>query len=170
MSVREKLKRALPPRVRGMLLEARRSMGPPPLEEIVLHPYEIEIDRSQGRRLNLVIPSISAINAFGGVLTTVESFLEIGRRCRAELRVIIDDYESTLDKSVLLKCAQRAGVDGNAIEVLTRTTNAPSVAVRANDVFMSHNWWTALNLQSLLDKQREAFSRTRPFLYLIQGL
>ena len=102
------------------------------------------------------------------MVTTIEVFLEIGRRCGADLRVIIDDFETKLDTSVLFKCAQTAGIDPATIDVLPRTATVPKIPLRANDVFVAHNWWGALNLRSLLDQQSAAFSRRRPFLYLIQ--
>ena len=128
----------------------------------------MEIDPSPRPRLNLLIPSIAPDKAFGGVITTIEIFLEVGRRCGADLRVILDDFDGKLDTTVLLKCARRAGVDNGEIEVLPRAVQTPKVSLRTGDVFVTHNWWTTLNLRALLDRQGAAFGRSWPFLYLIQ--
>ena len=168
MPGREWLKRTLPTELRSAIIDVRSSLAPPPLEEIVLHGYDTGADPSDRRRLTLIIPSVSPDKAFGGVVTTLDVFLQVGRRCGADLRVILDDFENRADTSVLMKCAQRAGVDGAAIEVAQRTTAEPRLLLRRNEVFFTHNWWTTLNLQSLLDRQSELFGVRRPFIYLIQ--
>ena len=41
--------------------------------------------------------------------------------------------------------------------------------MRSSDVFMVYNWWTALNLQSLLEQQSRHFAQAhKPYLYIIQ--
>src|SRR5262249_47040081 len=135
----------------------------------VLHDYQAVVERGTRHRLSLVIPSISQARAFGGVTTGLEIFLEIGKRTGAELRIIIDDFEQALDTSVIEKRAQTFGFDLSQIEILQRTAEKPVVAVRSSDIFFSFNWWTTLNILTVLRFQREHFEHPAlPLLYLMQ--
>jgi len=99
----------------------------------------------------------------------MDIFLEIGKRTGADLRVLIDDFGHGVDASVLKKCARNVGIDAAQIEVVPRTAEVPRVAVRANDVFYSFNWWTTLNIRTLLREQRRVFGgEPKPHLYAIQ--
>jgi hypothetical protein len=167
-SFRETLKRKLPPFVRDGVVELRHKLQAMALEDIVLHDYEMVVDRSKRPRLSLVIPSVSPEIAFGGVTTGVDIFLELGHRTGADLRFITDEFEQRSDRSMVDRRARAIGVDPAGIEVLPRTEEAPRIPVRATDVFVTYNWWTTLNARSLLDQQKKQFGAALPFLYLIQ--
>src|SRR6185312_4480208 len=167
--LREVLKRSMPKGLRQQIIAVREKLAAPPLEDIVLHDYELEPDDNAAPRLSLIIPTIAPDKAFGGVVTGIDVFFGIGRRARAELRVIVDDFGAADDPSVVLKRAKAAGVDPEAVEIVPRTRQTPRIAVRANDAFFSFNWWTTLNLRPLLRRQAEHFGGpVRPYLYAIQ--
>jgi hypothetical protein len=167
--LREVIKRALPVAVKDALISARDSLAAPPLEDIVLHDYELAADPKTRPRLTLVIPSISPRKAFGGVTTGIDIFLEIHKRTGADLRILLDDFEHGVDSSVVDKCARNAGLDPGVIEIVPRTRDVPGVTVRASDVFYTFNWWTTLNIRPLLREQSRVFGiAPRPHLYAIQ--
>jgi hypothetical protein len=166
---REVLKHALPTVVRDIVVSARDRLAPPPLEDIALHDYEFVPDPEIRPRLSLVIPNISPRMAFGGVTTGIDIFLEIGKRTGADLRILLDSYDRTLDTSVVEKCARGMGLEAAQIEIVPRRRWVPVVAVRASDVFYSFNSWTTLNLLPVLREQHRAFGGApKPYLYPIQ--
>ena len=166
---RELLKRSIPSSMREAVKAARARLAPPPLEDIVLHDYAVTLDSATAPRLTLVIPSISPANAFGGILTGLDLFLEIGKRTGAELRIVIDDFERDHEYSVVEKRAAALGMGAVSIDFLPRTTRTPVLPLRSSDVFFSFNWWTTLNIRPVLQEQCRLFSvPKRPQLYAIQ--
>src|SRR6516164_6991995 len=97
VSLREIAKRKLPSSVRELIVGVREWLSAPPLEDIVLHDYQAVADENARRRLSLLIPTITPSRAFGGVTTGIEIFLEVGKRTGADLRIILDDFEQSLD-------------------------------------------------------------------------
>ena len=102
-ALREAIKRALPVAVKEALISARDSLAAPPLEDIVLHGYELVRDSQRRPRLTLVIPGVSPSKAFGGVTTAVDIFLELGKRTGADLRILLDDFERGVERVALLR-------------------------------------------------------------------
>jgi hypothetical protein len=167
-TLRELMKRSLRGGLREQVLKLRARLSAPPLETIVLHDYAIVVDEDPRPRLSLVIPSIAPKAAFGGVLTGLDIFLEISRRTGADLRIIWDNFES-IDRSLVDGRARSLGLDAAAIEIVRRDREAPEITMRSNDILVSYNWWTTLNIRGLLDQQVARFGgEPRPFLYLMQ--
>ncbi len=167
--VREYIKRSMPTGLRNLVVKVREQLASPPLETIVLHGYKMLADENPRPRLTLVIPSVAAHAAFGGVTTGLEIFLEIGRRAGCDLRIVTDDFERVHDRDMVDRRARAAGLDPSAIEVVVREAQAPQLPVRSREVFVSYNWWITLNIRDLLDAQARHFGGAiRPFLYLIQ--
>jgi hypothetical protein len=168
-SLRETLKRALPPQMREAVIEARRRLAAPPLEEIVLHAYDLRAEPSATPRLSLVIPDVAPAKAFGGVTTGLDIVFEVGKRTGADLRVILDDFGRDVDRSVVDKRARAAGVDPSEVEVVARAREVPTIGVRPSEVFCTFNWWTTLNVRGLIEAQHRAFGGPRtPLIYLVQ--
>jgi hypothetical protein len=168
-SRREIVKRAIPKQVLRNLRAARLKLAGPPIETIVLHNYDLSKDLCSTPRLSLVIPSVDPTMAFGGVLTGVDIFLAIGRSTGAELRVIFDDFGREQDSSIIRKRCDDFGICYTDIEMVCRTKQIPELQVRRNDVFISFNWWTTLNLQPVLRRQAEMFGRPlMPHVYILQ--
>lgn len=166
LSFREMAKRWLPVFVKDTL---REHLLPPPEEDVVLHDYEVAFEPSTQRRLSLVIPSIAAGNAFGGVMTAIELFLEIGKRTGADLRIILDDLEPSNDTSLVEERARALDLGPNDIEIVQRTKSTQVIAVRCSDIFLTFNWWITLNMLPVMGAQKEHFQQPAlPFIYLIQ--
>ena len=132
-------------------------MGPPPFEDIYLHSYQAVRDESLRPRLSLVIPSIDPAKAFGGVVTALDFFLEAGKRSGAELRLILDDFASSPDTSILEKRARALGLASDQISVMPRGEQDPTLDVRVNDIFVTYNWWITLNIRKLISQQAVIF-------------
>jgi hypothetical protein len=165
---REVLKRAMPTFIRQTLNGLQDKLERPPLEDAVLHDYELVSDPAIRPRLSLLIPSISPKKAFGGVATGIEIFMEIGKRTAAEMRIVIDDFEN-VDAAVVDKCAGSVGLELSRVEIVSRRKWRPRVEVRADDVFCTFNWWTTLNIRSVVREQSRIFGGApKPYLYLIQ--
>lgn len=168
-NLREAIKRATPLVVRNAINEIRARLAPPPLELIVRHPYQLLREDAAGRRLTLVIPNLSKDKLFGGVATGVEIFLECAARLRAAPRIVIDDFDRRVDMGFLARAADRAGLAIADISILHRDAAVPQIAVRREDFFFAFNWWTALNVSSLLSEQERVFGLDRrPLVYIIQ--
>jgi hypothetical protein len=166
---REAIKRVLPDFVRHAVINVRDALAAPPLEDILLHEYLMDIDIDRQPRFTLVIPSVSPQKAFGGVTTALEVFLEICKRTGADARILLDEFHHGVDPSVVTKFARKVGLDSARIDIVARDGPTPRVGVRASDVFMTFNWAITLNIQSLIRKQSEAFNRSpSPIIYIIQ--
>lgn len=169
MRLREKLKRSLPKSILGPLQALKRQFAVPPLEEIVLHGYEMAAEPGDKPRLTLVIPSIAPEKTFGGVLTGIDIFLEIAKRTGADIRILLDETGPIPAGNCIAGRARSVGVDFSAIEILPRLVETPRVSVRSSDVFMTYNWWTTLNVQGLIRQQSLHFATApKPTIYIIQ--
>src|SRR3954447_22785543 len=166
LSVRDIAKRWLPTIVKDKLKE---HLLPPPEEDVVLHDYQVLFEASERPRLSLVIPTVAANKAFGGVMTAVELFLEVGKRSGVDLRIILDNLEASKDTSLVEKRARALDLEPNDIEIVQRTQSVPTISIRRHDIFMTFNWWITLNLLPVFRSQQQHFQQgALPFLYLIQ--
>jgi len=169
MRFREKLKRSLPKSILRPLQSLKRHLAVPPLEEIVLHGYEMVAETGTRPRFTLVIPSIAPEKTFGGMLTGIDIFLEIAKRTGADIRILLDETGPIPAGNSIASRARNAGVDFASIEILPRLVETPRVGVRSSDVFMTYNWWTTLNVQGLIAQQSRHFGMpAKPTVYIIQ--
>jgi hypothetical protein len=167
--LRDLIKRYAPAGIRELVVKLRARLAAPPLETMALHEYRMTADDTPRPRLSLVIPSVAAHAAFGGVSTGLDVFLEIGRRTGADLRIVTDDFERAADRDLVDRRAGALGLNPAAIEIVRRSEQTPEISVRRWEIFVSYNWWTTLNIRQLLDAQAAHFGGSlRPFLYLIQ--
>ena len=168
-SLREMVKRSAPTFLRNAVIDARARMAAPPLEDSVMHDYEISPSKSEIARLTLVIPSLAPDKIFGGISTGVEMFLQIAKRFGAQARILLDSHDKEIDRAFVIKCAEKAGFTNGEVEITPRSGWTPRVDVGRNDLFMAYNWWTALNLRGLLVKQSQSFQiAKKPLLYIVQ--
>ena len=123
LSFREMAKRWLPAVAKDIL---RAQLLPPPEEDVVLHDYEVVFEPSTQRRLSLVIPSIAPGKAYGGVMTGVELFFQIGKQTGADLRIVLDDPKPSNDISIIEKRAQALDLRLNEIEIMPRRELTPT--------------------------------------------
>ncbi len=168
-SLRTTLRRSAPQFARTAFSGLRARLAPPPLEDIVLHPYAMQAEGEGALRLTLVLPSLAADRRFGGVATAIEVLLECARRANAEVRFALDDFDRSVDRGFVEQCARRAGVDPSLVAIWPRSAHVQPIHVRRNDIFFAYNWWAALNLVPLIARQHETFAgERRPLVYLIQ--
>jgi O-antigen biosynthesis protein len=166
MSIRDIAKRWLPTIVKDTL---REHLLPPPEEDLYLHDYQVAFDPSARSRLSLIIPTIATSKAFGGVMTALELFLELGKRTGVDLRIVIDNRETPSGRALVDKRARALGLEPENIEIVQPVLNGQAIAVRRHELFMTFNWWITLNLLPVLRSQQEHFEQSAlPFLYLIQ--
>ncbi len=168
-SIRETIKRASPRFARDIYIDLRSRLAPAPREEILLHSYAAQFEDNDELRLSLVLPSLGSASLFGGVATSLDIFMECGKRANARMRLLLDDFDRSLDRGFLEKSARRAGVDPAAIVICPRSAEAQPIGVRRNDIFLAFNWWAALNLRPLISAQHARYGGDRkPLIYLIQ--
>ena len=169
MVSREKLKRSLPKFILKPLQSLRQRLAAPPLEDIVLHGYEAPPDPSPRPRFTLLIPSIAPEKTFGGMVTGIDIFLELGKRTGADLRIVLDEIGPVPAGNCIAARARLVGVDEQQIEIVPRLVEIPRITVRARETFMTYNWWTTLNAEDLIRQQSRHFGYPpRPTIYLIQ--
>jgi hypothetical protein len=166
--VRALVKRHLPGFARQMLIDMGR-LSAPPLEDLFLHEYEAQRDLESEPRLTLVIPSIAPEKVFGGLITGIEIFLEIGKLTGARLRVLIDEIERESNASLVDRLARKIGLDPGDIEIVPRREKIPKIPVALNEVFIAYNFFITLNVRNLVRQQAELFGvAQRPYIYIIQ--
>lgn len=126
------------------------------------------------KRLNLVIPALSAKHVFGGISTALHFFHEMAASFE-NVRIIItdevgftaEDNSDFADWEILnLADADRAG----RLIVSAGDRSKHTLSIRESDIFIATAWWTASLVKKLLT-QRELFwseCKEIKFIYLIQ--
>lgn len=167
------LKQNLPPQIKGLLQRLRETVAPPPIDDIALAEYDVLPDPNSTPRLTLVLPMLHKGSDFGGTATGIDIFcrlflaLEKGRS--ADLRVIVTDVVPETDPSIIVSRAAKAGltIAPGQIELL-RSAKA-QIAVRADEIFMTYNWWVTLNFAKARDAQAALFGNPpKPLIWLMQ--
>jgi len=123
--------------------------------------------------MTFVIPNLSASEAFGGVTTGIDIFLslagKIGETQETRLRLLLTDQDFATSTDIFTDRALAAGFDSEHIEVQRLQTDADQILVRPNEIFVTYNWWTTLNIEPMLEAQAQHFGMPRkPLIYLIQ--
>jgi glycosyltransferase involved in cell wall biosynthesis len=161
-----------PARVRALVREAKAAFAGPGIEEVVLGPYRLDPEETDRRRLTLLIPSIEAREAFGGVNTGIEFLIRLVQRLEAiggpiDVRVLAEDG-APAERTILPAMAARLGFDAARV-ALGRLPPGGAVPTRATDLFIAYNWWVGLNLHDLLRAQHARWGGPRrPRYQLVQ--
>ncbi len=173
MSFRSHLKQHLPPQVKALFLRLRASIGAPPIDEVVLADFAVTKDETATPRITLVLPLLQKGSDFGGTATGIDIFSRLSVALKAvqtiDVRVIITDVIAETDPSIVVDRAAKAGltIAPDQIEMVRSQTAA--IPVRANEIFMAYNWWTALNFAQVRDAQAKLFAKAPlPIVWLIQ--
>jgi hypothetical protein len=171
--IRKRVKTYAPASIVRMLRVARRSLGKPPIDDVVLADYDVLRDDNPNPRFNLVLPRLEAGSDFGGFATGIDIFcrlfLEINKTHTLDLRVFISDVIAATDPSIFVKRAGRVGLEVRDDQIELIRTTADTISVRDNDMFMTYNWWTTLNFAKVRNTQAAMFNRApAPLVWLMQ--
>lgn len=134
-------------------------------------PCDPRHDPWVGKRLNLVLPSISSQHYFGGIHTAVLIYRELCRYFPASRIVLVD---SAPDEEALSRFPDHVLVPSEQVSTAARQIvpfndrYQKSLAVAAEDVWLATAWWTAYAAQRLSRWQGENGGIDRPLVYLIQ--
>ena len=93
--------------------------GPQAADDFVDH------DRPMAPRLNLILPTIEPAAVFGGVTTALDIFLLAAARTGSDVRIILDDFNSRPDRTVLDSIGRRFGLEPEQILLLPRIEQSP---------------------------------------------
>lgn len=156
-----------------MFLRLRESVAAPPIDDVVLADFGVTRDDAVTPRLTLVLPLLQKGSDFGGTATGIDIFARLAVGLAAadniDVRVVITDVIAETDPSIVVNRAARAGltIAPDQIE-LVRSRNT-AIPVRANEIFMTYNWWTTLNFAQVRDAQARLFDQApRPMIWLMQ--
>ncbi|MBV6895974.1 hypothetical protein KWH70_08760 [Xanthomonas campestris pv. ionidii] len=157
-------------RVAARLDDAQASMVPATsVGEIT--PCNARHDPWQGKRLNLVLPSINRRHYFGGIHTAVLIYRELCRFFPASRIILVD---SAPDEEALLRFADHTLVSAGATSEAQRQIVSFSdrydktLPVAGDDIWVATAWWTAYAAQRLSAWQGANGGVDRPMVYLIQ--
>lgn len=171
--LRAKLRRAMPVHAKQAIQSFRKIVGQPPIDEAVLADYRFVSSANTRSRMTLVMPNLSKSEAFGGVTTGIDIFLNLTKAVAAtqplDLRLILTDSDQSTDVALFTSRAARSAFEPDDLIVQCIKSQTEHIEVRKDEIFVTYNWWTTLNIEPLLCKQSEHFEQPRkPLLYLIQ--
>ena len=167
---REVVKYLLPEGVRNAIVDLRSRLSPPPFEDLVIRNYRLQPDPDTTPRLTLAAPTLAPSQVFGGIATGVELAMQCCVGAGADLRILLDGHDRSIDQNLLRNTAAATGFDESRLAVVPRQAAFDEdVTVRRNELFVAHNWWTFLNLKRLKESQERVFGLPRrPIIYLVQ--
>ena len=172
-SLRSLLRQNAPNRIKALIQRIRGAVAPPPIDEAVLAEYRFAPDPNAKTRLTFVIPNLNEREAFGGVTTGIEVFLNLAAGLREarplDLRLVLTDHDQSTATDIFTRRADAMGFAPAGIEILKVRSRGETIAIRPAEIFVTYNWWTTLNICPLLDRQAEHFGQPlMPLVYLIQ--
>lgn len=167
------LKRNLPPALKGLVQRLRETVGPPPIDDIVLAQYTAQADPDPRPRLTLVLPLLQKGSDFGGTATGIDIFcrlcLAMGAAQPSDVRVIVTDIVAETDISIIAGRAAKSGLTIAPHQIERVMDPTAAIAVRAREIFVTYNWWVTLNFAALRDAQAALFGLPpRPLVWLMQ--
>jgi len=167
------LKRNLPASVKRLIQRMRETVAPPPIDDIVLADFQAERDDNPTLRLSLVLPMLQKGSDFGGTATGIEIFcrlfLALSASRRFDLRILVTDVVAETDTAIIITRAAKAGLTIMPEQIeLVRSPRA-QIAVRADEIFMTYNWWVTLNFAKVRNQQAAMFGIVpKPLVWLMQ--
>lgn len=167
------LKRNLPPAIKTVFQRVREAVAPPPIDDIVLAEYRALSDDNSTPRLSLVLPLLQKGSDFGGTATGIDIFCRLFLALSAtrpiDLRVLVTDVVAETDTTIITARAAKAGLAITPGQIELVQSPEAAIGVRANEVFMTYNWWVTLNFAKLRDQQATMFGNAaKPLVWLMQ--
>lgn len=125
----------------------------------------------QGRRLNLLLPSINARHYFGGIHTAVQLYRALERHFPATRIVLVDSAPdaAALERfgdHTLVDCAADSAVSHQIVPFNDRYGR--TLPVGEGDCWLTTAWWTTYSAQRLAAWQRQQFGAAGRLINLIQ--
>jgi O-antigen biosynthesis protein len=134
-------------------------------------PLNARTSSLPGPRINLLIPSVHPLHAFGGISTAVAFFQEFSPHVERLRIVPLREPEGP----VLAACSEYRTVsmeedsDLGAQVVFAAKRRGRTLPVCATDLFIATTWWSAHLARRLISWQSETFAQpSLPLIYLIQ--
>lgn len=158
-------------RIAGRLEASGPASAPPVTSVGEITPCSARPDPWQGKRLNLVLPSINRRHYFGGIHTAVLIYRELCRFFPAS-RIILVDSEP--DEEALSRFVDHivvpAGTTSDAMRQIVPFNDryGKTLPVAGDDIWVATAWWTAYAAQRLSAWQGANGGTDRPMVYLIQ--
>ena len=167
------LKRNLPPAVKNVFQRVRDAVAPPPIDDIVLAQYRVQRDDNATPRLSLVLPLLQKGSDFGGTATGIDIFCRLFMVLAAarpmDLRILVTDVVAETDTTIIIMRAAKAGLTITPDQIELVQDPRATIAVRAQEIFMTYNWWVTLNFAELRDQQAALFDTpAKPLVWLMQ--
>ncbi|WP_035100240.1 hypothetical protein [Aneurinibacillus terranovensis] len=126
----------------------------------------------EGKRINLIVPSINQEHLFGGISTALHFFDELSGD-KFKRRIILTDASPTQKDLEPFKEYKFLSMDEDANDeyqiVAVNDRYNRTLPVSSNDIFMATAWWTAYAAQRLVKWQSEAYNQNiKEMIYFIQ--
>lgn len=137
-------------------------------------PFHPTVSSFEGKRINLLVPSINKEHVFGGISTAIKFYEELVSASNGYARRIIttdacpsnDDLEK-YSEYVLVNSVQDAD-NGSQITPFNDRYNK-TIPVGKDDIFIATSWWTAYFAQRIVNWQSEVYKQEiQPVIYFIQ--
>lgn len=131
------------------------------------------VDYVDNVRLNLLVPSLSTKNVFGGISTAITLFELLCKKLNCNFRIIVlDDAINKSDmaayQNVDLVSWDYDGIQKSQIVDMS-CRNGKTISVGKQDIFLATTWWSAYVVEEIIKQQAHYFSsKAHPLLYLIQ--
>jgi hypothetical protein len=155
----------------GAVQNDARDLGGPSTVVGEITPCDARPAHFQGRRLNLLLPSINARHYFGGIHTAVQLYTALARHFPSSRIVLMD---SAPDEAALNRFGDHrftaASADSDASKQIVAFSDryGQTLPVAAGDVWLTTAWWTTYAGQRLASWQKQAFEMEGRLINLIQ--
>lgn len=153
-------------------LDASAPGAPTPNTHVAeITPCTPRHDGWEGKRLNLVLPSINKQHYFGGIHTAVLIYRELCRFFPASRIILVD---SSPDEEALSRFSDHVLVPADQTSTAMRQIvpfsdrYQKTLPVAGEDIWVATAWWTAYAAQRMSQWQGENGGVDRPMVYLIQ--
>lgn len=137
-------------------------------------PFNPTVSSFEGKRINLLVPSINKEHVFGGISTAIKFYEELASESNGYARRIIttdaspntDDLEQ-YSGYILVNSEQDADYRSQITPFNDRYNK--TIPVAKGDIFIATSWWTAYFAQRIVKWQSEVYKQDiQSVIYFIQ--
>ena len=154
------------------MIKIRNSMQVSIAEIQPINPREYD-KASAAKRINLIVPSVDEKHVFGGIATALSFFEKLCDSINCERRIIVTDADVVKDTMVknvfsydIVSSEEDVNSDYQIIPFADRYEK--TIPVKSGDIFLATGWWTAYNISSVIEWQKEKYHVDNNLLYLVQ--